>query len=158
MKDVGPAILLTQPLIECEAVNECRAAGLAGVCGLEKPIRIEAGDEKGDALLCQSIYGGGRVVIITDRFVDQLISLAQEAAGRIVIVDRQLGAGKPIICGWNVDQRYPDSRRRLMQITDLDLERRIGQRGSARGDERARAGQKPEQIRPPMQSPDVSHL
>ena len=57
--------------------------------------------------------------------LDQRIVLIEEASGGIIVFDRQLGAGKTVIAGRHIDQRYPDSRWRLVKIADLDFQRLI---------------------------------
>jgi hypothetical protein len=67
-----------------------------------------------------------------------------------------LRAGQAVVRRRDVNQRYPDSRWRLVQVADLYFQRLIGQSCPARSDQCAGGKQNPEQITPPMQSPESS--
>jgi hypothetical protein len=49
--------------------------------------------------------------------------LVEEFAGRVVVVDRELCAGDPVVLGRYVDERDARLRLAAAQIADLDLER-----------------------------------
>ena len=84
---------------------------------------------------------------LAKQFLDQRIVLVEKAPGGVVVLGRQLGAGQTIIGGRYIDQRYPDLRRRLMQVADLDFQRLIGRNAhSARSRQDADGNRKPEQV------------
>ena len=149
MNDVGAAILFAQPFVQCGRVDQHLAASLAGVRHLQQPIRIQARDDERRALVGERIHGRDRIVALAQQCLDQRIVLIEEAPGGIIVFDRQLSAGKTVIGGRYIDQRYPDSRWRLAKVADLDFQRLIGQAGSAQGDKYADTKQKPQQSRLP---------
>ena len=104
MEDVGATVLLPQPFIRRKCVDQGLAARFAGIGDFQQPIRIEARHDERCALVGERLHRRNRIVILTNQFVEQRITLVEEAARRIVVFDRQLPAGQTIVGGRHIDQ------------------------------------------------------
>ena len=89
---------------------------------LEQRVRRQIGDHQRDTALRQCRGRGRGIVLVIELHILQREPLVEEFSGRVVVVDRELRAGQPVVLGRYVDQRQACLRLRPAQIADLDLD------------------------------------
>ena len=115
------------------AVRVRRPAGgreVAGDRALEVGIRPEQGingrrqigDDERNAARRQCRGRGRDIVLVIELHILEREALVEEFAGGVVVVDRELRAGDPVVLGRYVNERNACLRLRTAQVADLDLD------------------------------------
>src|SRR4051794_11002874 len=123
MNDVAAAVFLAQSVVDRAYIEEQQALRTRRIGGLEQRGRWKISENKRNPARSQRRRRGRRIVFVIELHVLEREALVQELAGRVVVVDRELCAGNPVVLGRYVEERNARLRLWAAEIADLDVDR-----------------------------------
>ena len=122
MNDVGAAVLLAQSIVDRADIEENKSRDRPASAALSSASAGRSASTsdtpRSPARARRQRHRPCRRAALLQRE-----ALVEEPAGRVVVVDRELRAGDPVVVGRDVGQRETGLRLRAAQISDLDLDR-----------------------------------
>ena len=104
MNDVRPAVLLAQTVVGGTDVEKQQVTLAAGIGRLQERIGRQVGDDERDAFLCHCQRLRRSIDIGLDRCLRHRETLVEKPASRVVVHDREFGAGQTVVLSRHLDQ------------------------------------------------------